>query len=194
MFADSKVELQCLINDLAKYCKTFKLKINMGKTNIIVFRNGGYLRSYEKWYFEGIPPIRVVTYYKYLGLVLSSRLSWHACQKTLAEQASKAIFAVKYYLAQFGTLSVDMLFKIFDTKILPILTYGAEIWSSHRGSDVEKVHHDFCKYVLKVSKLTPNVLVRGELGCYTIDTIRTEIPIKYWLKLLQMPNERLPKI
>ena len=120
MFADSKVELQRLINNLAKYCKTFKLKINMSKTNIIVFRNGGYLRSYEKWYFEGIP-IKVVTYYKYLGLVLSSRLSWYACQKTLAEQASKALFAVKSNLAQFGMLSVDMLFKIFDTKILPFL-------------------------------------------------------------------------
>ena len=31
MFADSKVELQRLINNLAKYCKTFKLKINMSK-------------------------------------------------------------------------------------------------------------------------------------------------------------------
>ena len=40
-----------------------------------------------------------------------------------------------------------MLFKIFDTKIIPILTYGAEIWSSHRGTDIEKVHHDYCKYV-----------------------------------------------
>ena len=80
MFADSKVELQRLINNLAKYCKTFKLKINMNKTNIVVFRNGGYLRSYEKWYFEGIP-IKAATYYKYLGLVLSSRLSWQACQK-----------------------------------------------------------------------------------------------------------------
>ena len=82
----------------------------------------------------------------------------------------------------------------FDTKILPILTYGAEIWCNHEGKDVEKVHHDFCKYVLKVSRLTPNVFVRGELGRYTIDAIRTEILVKYWLKLLHMPNERLPKI
>ena len=48
IFADSKVEFQRLVNNLAKYCNTFKLKINMSKTNIIVFRNGGYLRSYEK--------------------------------------------------------------------------------------------------------------------------------------------------
>ena len=90
--------------------------------------------------------------------------------------------------------SIDMLFKIFDTKALPILTYRAEIWSRYRGSGVEKVHQDICKHVQKVSKLTPDVLVRGELGRYTIDTIRTEILIKYWLKLLNMPNERLPKI
>ena len=95
----------------------------MRKTNIIVFRNVGYLRSYEKWYFEGIP-IKVVTYYKYLGLVLSSRLSWYAGQKTFDEQASKALFVMKSNLTRFGMLSVNLLFKIFDTKILQILMYG----------------------------------------------------------------------
>ena len=49
-------------------------------------------------------------------------------------------------------------------------------------------------HVIKVSKLTPNVFVRGELGRYTNDNIRTEILVKYWLKLLYMPNERLPKM
>ena len=85
IFADSKVELQRLINNLASYCKTFKLKVNMRKTNIIVFRNGGYLRSYEKWYFESIP-IKVITYYKYLGLVLSSScLGMHVRKRSMSK-------------------------------------------------------------------------------------------------------------
>ncbi|MEW8546871.1 MAG: reverse transcriptase domain-containing protein [Candidatus Thiodiazotropha sp.] len=134
MFADTKIELQRLINRLENYCNEFKLKINMDKTNIIVFRNGGYLRSYEKWFFGDIP-VKVVTYYKYLGLVLSSRLSWYVCQKTLAEQGSKALFAIRSKLTQFGTLSANLLFKIFDTKVLPILTYGAEIWFNHVSLD-----------------------------------------------------------
>ena len=75
--------------------------------------------------------------------------------------------------------------------LIVILTYGAEIWFNHGCHDIDKVHHDFCKYVLK---LTPNVFARGELGRYTNATVRTEILIKYWLKLLQMSNERLPKI
>ena len=56
----------------------------------------------------------------------------------------------------------------------------------HGCRDIEKVHHDFCKYVLKVSKLTPNIFIRGELERYTFSTIGTEILIgsKYWFKLL----------
>ena len=45
LFADTKVELQRLINRLKIYCDKFKLKINLKKTNVIVFRNGGYLRQ-----------------------------------------------------------------------------------------------------------------------------------------------------
>ena len=193
LFAESKVELQRLINRLKLYCDTFKLKINLNKTNVMVFRNGGYLRHYEKWFYDNIP-LRVVTYYKYLGLVISSRLSWYVCQKTLAEQASKALFAIKSKLSQFGALSSNILFKIFDTKILPILTYGAEIWFEHESKDIEKVHTDFCKYVLKVTKFTPNAFARGELGRYTIGHVRSLKFIKYWIRILKMSNDRFPKI
>ena len=193
MFADTKIELQRLINRLKEYCDRFKLKINIAKTNIIVFRNGGYLREYENWFYDNIP-LRVVSYYKYLGLVISSRLSWYVCQKTLAEQASKALFSIKSKLSQFGSLSSNLLFKIFDTKILPILTYGAEIWFGHESKDIEQVHHYYCKYVLKVSKHTPNIFVRGELGRYTLYNARYMKFVKYWLRILHMSNYRLPKI
>ena len=41
-------------------------------------------------------------------------------QKTLANQASKALFAVKSKLTQFGDVNLSVLI-IFDIKILPIL-------------------------------------------------------------------------
>ena len=82
MFADTKIELQRLINRLKEYYDRFKLKINIAKTNIIVFRNGGYLREYENWFYDNIP-LRVFSYYKYLGLVISSRVSWYVGVKKL---------------------------------------------------------------------------------------------------------------
>ena len=80
MFAESKIELQRLLNKLYAYCTKWNLKVNIDKTKVIVFRNGGYLRKYEKWLY-GNTQQHVTTYYKYLGLVISSRLSWYMCQK-----------------------------------------------------------------------------------------------------------------
>ena len=193
MFAESKIELQRLLNKLYAYCTQWNLKLNIDKTKVIVFRNGGYLRRYEKWFY-GESQLQVTTYYKYLGLVVSSRLSWYMCQKTLSEQASKAIYGLKSNLNQFGTLSTKLLFKIFDTKILPILTYGAEIWFSHTASDIERIHHSFCKYILKVPKQCPNVFARGELGRCDIYTLRCVKLIKYWFRILEMSVNRYPNI
>ena len=114
-----------MLNRLYEYCQKWHLKVNIANTNIIVFRNGGHIRKYEKWFYGNIQ-LKVVTCYKYLGLVISSRLSWYMCQKTLAEQAS-TLFGLKANLNKFGFLSANVLLKIFNTKIRPILSYGAEI-------------------------------------------------------------------
>ena len=44
------------------------------------------------------------------------------------------------------------LFSLFDTYVESILLYGCEVWGSHAGTRVEKVHLDFCKNVLGVKK------------------------------------------
>ena len=182
-----------MLNKLHEYCSQWNLKVNIDKTNVIVFRNGGYLRKYEKWFYGNIQ-LKVVTYYKYLGLVISSRLAWYMCQKTLAEQAAKTLFGLKASLNKFGVLSANLLFKIFDTNILPILTYGAEIWFSHDSPDIEKDHHHFCKYVLRIPKRSPNIFARGELGRYSVFTNRCLKLVKYWLRILNMDENRYPKI
>lgn len=44
LYVDTRIELQRLINKLNQYCDSLNHKINLQKTKIIVFRNGGYLR------------------------------------------------------------------------------------------------------------------------------------------------------
>ena len=53
------------------------------KTKIMVFRNGGYLRENERWYCEG-QKIDVVIAYKYMGLIVTSKLIWTAAKTKLA--------------------------------------------------------------------------------------------------------------
>ena len=69
LIADTLVDLQRRLNCLENYCE----KWNMDKSNINVFKTGGNLSKHEKWYFKD-ELIKVVSYYKYIGVIFSSRL------------------------------------------------------------------------------------------------------------------------
>ena len=93
---DTIGRLQKSINTLSTFCDCYGLKVNMSKTNVIVFRNGGPLRHNEHVFYRG-EPITCVSYYKYLGILFSSRLCWTVPLQTLASQADKAIFKIVHY-------------------------------------------------------------------------------------------------
>ena len=44
--------------------------------------------------------------------------------------------------------------KLFDSTLLPMLTYGCEVWGLGDLSMIEKVQTDFLKHILYVKKST----------------------------------------
>ena len=52
-FSDTIVRLQRLINLIEKFCDAVGMKLNLGKTKIMVFGNGGIVKNIEKWFFQG---------------------------------------------------------------------------------------------------------------------------------------------
>ena len=63
---ETRVWLQRQVNLIGEFCDTRNIKVNLNKTKIIVFRNGGPLRDYERWHLNGTP-IRTTLEYKYMG-------------------------------------------------------------------------------------------------------------------------------
>ena len=53
--ADLTGRLQYQINTLQAFCTNSGMQVNIDKTKIIVFRNGGPLRRSERWFFEEKP-------------------------------------------------------------------------------------------------------------------------------------------
>ena len=75
--------------------------------------------------------------------------------------------------------------------ILPILTYGSEIWGFHPAPDVEHVHMKFLKQILGVRPQTSNVTIYGELGRMPLSIIRKERILIY--KLIKSPESLIYK-
>ena len=187
---DTVGRLQRSIDILGIFCDKYGLKVNMSKTNVIVFRNGGILRQNEKFYYKG-GQITCATYYKYLGIMYSSRLCWTRANQTLASQADRAVFAIKSAMKECGEMSVSLALDLFDKIISPILLYGSEIWGTRYAGSIEYVHRKFCKYVLNVSINASNAAVLGELGRRPLRVQYNFRCVKYWLTIVQDKSKRL---
>ena len=137
------------------------MKVNLEKTNIIVFRNGGIIKRNEMWYLNG-KQLKTVTYYKYLGLVFSSKLVRSKATYTLASQARKAIALFRCFDYRVEGVDPKKALLVFDKA--PILFYGAELWGHSMVDSIERVQLSFCKYILGVGKAACNEAVLGEVG------------------------------
>ena len=79
--------------------------------------------------------------------------------------------------------------NLFNILIVPILSYGCEVWGFCIADPIEKFHLSFLKSVLNVKKSTPNCFVYGELGVYPLSLHRKIRIFKYWVKIVNS-NEK----
>ena len=178
------VGLQTQLNSLQHAASELELKVNMNKSNIIVFRKGGYLGARERWIYDGavMPAMNV---YKYLGIYFTTRLSFVSACRDLASRATNALVCVLQKLYLLNNNSLEVFLKLFDAQVQPIAQYGSGLWGLDKAAiHIEKVH----LYALK----RPNDLVYGETDRFPITLNSAVRCIRYWLKLTCMGEDRLP--
>ena len=193
MISEKIVGLQTQLNCLFQAATRLQLNVNLSKSNIIVFRKGGYLGRRERWSYNGLR-MPVVNIYKYLGIYFSTKLSFTAACKDIASRGKRALVYIMQKLSALDNQSLELFLKIFDSQVQPVVQYGAEIWGLYDAAVYcENVHLFALKKFLGVSMKTPNDLVYGEVNRFPIYLNSAIRCVKYWLKLTQMENVRLPK-
>jgi hypothetical protein len=171
LMSESAEGLQGCLNKLEKYCDLWEMKVNTVKTQVMVF--SGKRKPIHQFKLNG-SLLNIVDEYKYLGCVFSSCRNFKKCVELLSDKARRATFGLKKIL-KYNDMSPTQLFMLFDKMILPILTYGAEIWGGSfykkidklkLGDSIpgEKVHRQFIKYVLGVHSKASNSAILAETG------------------------------
>lgn len=132
--ADNKTVLQLRINRLSLYCKKWNLIVNLDKSKILIFNKHGRTSREEKWHYNGI---EIVKEYKYLGIILTSNLSW----RTYFEEKLRVLkyVVMSNWNRMFRNKSIKLSIKhqFFKTCCQSIVCYGAQIWGSEKINDVE---------------------------------------------------------
>ena len=60
-------------------------------------------------------------------------------------KGKRALNSILASMCNFGQLTNTVFFKLFDTKVLPILLYGAELWGCETRTGIERIQKYACK-------------------------------------------------
>jgi len=191
LMSDTVVGLQHQLSNLHISAGSLGLVVNVQKSKTMVFRGGGHLAAHERWYI-GDDVLETVKEYKYLGTMLSTKLSTNVALTELAGRAKAAVCQICRSLRKLVWVTPEVFSKIFDAQVQPVLLYAAEVWGSEDCSIIEKIHLYALKQFLNVAVKTPNAMIYGDTGRYPLYIGATMRTLKYWLRILRMDESRLP--
>ena len=155
--------------------------MNTAKTNVVIFSNSRQSENIDFIYSN--ERLTVVDEFQYLGTIFSRKGNFGRNKARLVQQARKAMFYV-LRKARKLSLPIDILLQLFDAMVALILLYGAEVWGYEKNDIAETLHLEFCKYIMKVKKCTPNYIVYGELGRVPMSVHINARMIGFWARIV----------
>ena len=192
LISETETGLQRQLNALHNWVKKNRMACNMDKTKIVHFRNKN--KDQTNFNFKlGAEPISKASNYKYLGLTLDEFLDFGFTTDILATSGSRALGALtsKYFSAK--GLLYKTYAKLYRSTVIPVLNYAAPIWGIKKYHSHELIQQRAMRTFLGVGKKTPIPGLYGEMGWRTLNHQVKLDTIKYWLRLYNMENSRIPK-
>ena len=193
LVALTKDSLQLMLRELESFCAEWGLSVNIKKTAIMIFnRSGRLLKESFGFKYENreVPTTRT---YCYLGITFSLTGNFKVAMSLLRQKALRAYFGLKREV-DFYNIPKTAVLKLLDSLILPVITYGIELWISKTtgfkeiasllnrdnhvhlsklaADPIERFHLSILKWTLGVNKGTSNAAIWGDCG-------RTPLVIRY---------------
>ena len=206
LLALDPTSLEKMLTVLYNYCQEWGLTVNISKTAIMVFNRSGRMLKESKNFTYGHIPIGSVREYTYLGITFTLTGSLKIAQIKLRQKSLRSYFSLKSMI-NLQQLKKPIVFKLFDSLIVPIASYCCQIWlpqtqfmkSLSTGSfptlkkiaedPLEKVHISFLKWTLNLNKTTSNAAVWGDSGRCPLAVELSAQVFSYWDRLNNMHRD-----
>jgi len=163
LLADSKVNLNKLLDIVIKYAQKWRFEINVIKSNYMVFG-----REHKRGTVAiGGHVLKRVNCYKYLGFDIDEKLNWKSHTDRMLNSARRR-FYLMYSFNSFRRISLRSAIYAYCMLVKPILTYGFQIWYDKKSDSIESFQRNVVKKLLRLSCTTTNEAVLGEIGWYEL--------------------------
>ena len=88
-------------------------------------------------------------------------------------------------------LPADLALELFDYIVIPVMLYGCEVWGFRDVEQLEVLHRKFMKIIMGINQSTPNCMVYGESGKYTIRTLVNARMINFFSRTINGSHNKL---
>ena len=134
--------------------------------------------------------------YRYLGFTFHATKSMAYGAGQLVAAAKKAVHAMRRQCAHLHIRDPALQCKLFNSLILPILSYASEVWAVDPsvGAEAEVLHRQFLRHLLHVRKSTANEIVLAEFGRYPLQIHFWQQVLRFHNRALKLPDTRLVKL
>lgn len=185
----TQIGLQKKINEVAKYCKKWDLKINIKKTKILIGSKGNNFSKKEKWYLEN-EVIETVKNMKYLGITINYKGTWENQNKNIWNIGLAALKTLRAIMSKFNNSDYKFVYRLYRALVESKMLYGIEIWGGE-GTDcmLDRMKARFGKVVLNLPISTSNDAVRCEMGMRSSLGQLLAIILKYYKYILEKKSD-----
>ena len=125
------------LNKISNWCKLNKLSLNIDKTNFMIFKNKHSNKPDLNYKIEiDDKNIEKVEITKFLGVLIDNNLSWKDRTMHISKIVSKyngIIRKIRPYLNK------DSLLTLYNTLVLPYLSYCTLVWGDKNNSFIESL-------------------------------------------------------
>ena len=136
---EAREKLQQCINAVEYWYTENKLKVNVTKTEVMIFGTSKKIANVTEQDFcirFGNTKLNIVKHFKYLGIELDQGLSWNHYCEAMARKAGLKLHMMRRL---HKVLPRQTMIQIYKTYLMPILEYAATVWGFTSARNINRI-------------------------------------------------------
>jgi hypothetical protein len=183
--------LQCDLDKVLLWCRNNEMSLNAKKCNVMSVCRLHVLTEFA--YTVESAVLERVQSYKYLGIYLSSDLSWNNHVDYACSRANRALGFVR---RQLGKCSTMVKLKAYTTLVRPHLEYASAAWDPNTDThiaQIEMVQHRAARFILsRFAQLDSVTGMLRELELETLKSRRRKARLSLFYKIVHKITPLVP--
>ena len=174
LIANTQQQMQDMLNITQEISNRYRIKFGEEKTKTITIK-GRKGKATPTNFKLGNMEIGATTKYKYLGMTTNAQcnLKDHITSIIPKVEGAYQTIMMLAHDSNFDGIQMELIWKLIDSCIIPIITYSAEVWDLNKQEtkQINQILDSLLKRILKTPTTTPREALYIETGLLDPKTI-----------------------